>query len=95
MELEITVRHHELPDRIKNYATEEVKKLEKIFDKIVTAKMILDKQKEGEIVELAIHITGKDLVAKKTGDEITKLIDSVVDTIARQLKRYKGKRNSH
>jgi putative sigma-54 modulation protein len=95
MDFEITVRHHELPERIKNYAANEVKKLGKIFDKIVTAKIIIDKQKDDEIVELAIHISGKDFIAKENGAEITKLIDSVVDKVGRQLKRYKEKRKNH
>ena len=66
MEMEITVRHHELPENIKEYAKKEMHVLEKYFDRIVTAKMILDTQKEGEIAELTLHITGKDFFAKES-----------------------------
>jgi len=93
MEMEITVRHHELPEKIKEYAKKEMQVLEKYFDRIVTAKMILDTQKEGEIAELTLHITGKDFVAKEVSDNFTKSIDAVVKKASRQLKRYIEKRN--
>lgn len=93
MELEITVRHQELPEKIKEYAKKEMEVLEKYHDKIVNAKMILDTQKEGEIAELTLHITGKDFIAKEATDNIKKSIDLVVKKAARQLKRYVEKRN--
>ena len=93
MEMEITVRHHELPEKIKEYAKKEMAVLEKYFDRIVSARMILDTQKEGEIAELTLHITGKDFVAKEVSDNFTKSIDAVVKKASRQLKRYIEKRN--
>jgi putative sigma-54 modulation protein len=93
MEYEITVRHHELPEKIKEYAIEEMGVLEKYHDRIVNAKMILDRQKEGEIAELTLHITGKDFIAKEATDNVKKSIDLVVKKAARQLKRYVEKRN--
>lgn len=94
MEIEITVRHQELPDKIKEYAKSEMEVLEKYHDRIVSARMILDSQKEGEIAELTLHITGKDFIAKETSDNFTKSIDSVVKKASRQLKKYVGKRNN-
>ncbi len=95
MEFEITVRHHELPEKIKEYAKKEMKVLEKYHERIVNVKMILDRQKEGEIAELTLHITGKDFIAKEITDNISKSIDSVVKKASRQLKRYVEKRNGH
>lgn len=93
MELEITVRHHELSDKVKEYAKKEMEILEKYHNRIVCAKMILDRQKEGEIAELTLHITGKDFIAKEITDNISKSIDLAVKKASRQLKRYVEKRN--
>ncbi len=94
MDIEITVRHHELPEKIKEYAREEMENLTKYHDRIISAKMILDSQKEGEIAELTLHITGKDFIAKETTDNISKSIDIVAKKVARQLRKYVEKRNN-
>ncbi|MBN2280919.1 MAG: ribosome-associated translation inhibitor RaiA [Candidatus Marinimicrobia bacterium] len=94
MEMEITVRHHELPEKVKEYAKNEMAVLEKYFDRIVSARMILDTQKEGEIAELTLHITGKDIIAKEISDNFTKSIDAAVKKATTQLKRYIEKRNN-
>jgi putative sigma-54 modulation protein len=93
MDYEITVRHHELPENIKDYAKEEMEVLEKYHDRIVNARMVLDRQKEGEIAELTLHITGKNFIAKEATDNVKKSIDLVVKKASRQLKRYVEKRN--
>ena len=92
MTLEITSRHYDFPDRIKEYAEEEVEKITKIHDRIVSTRVILDRLKEGDMAEINIHISGKDFFASETTDDITKSIDRTVDKIRKQLKRYKGKR---
>ncbi|MFP4548398.1 MAG: ribosome hibernation-promoting factor, HPF/YfiA family [Fidelibacterota bacterium] len=94
MDFEITVRHHELPENVKEYAKSEMENLQKYHDRIINAKMVLDSQKEGEIAELTFHITGKDFIAKETTDNISKSIDMVVKKASRQLKKYVEKRNN-
>ncbi len=92
MDLELTVRHHDVPDRVKTYAKNEIRKLSKFHDRIVSCHIILDSDKEGEAAEITLHIAGKDFVASDTTDDITKSIDNAVDKMEKQIKRYKGKR---
>ena len=95
MNVEITSRHYDASPKVKEYVNEELKKLE-IFDHLITScKVILEKSKEGELVEISIHVSGKDLVSSDSSDDIIKSIDLAVDKIERQLKKFKEKRYSH
>ena len=93
MNIEITSRHHDYPDRITDYAEEKVKKLTKYHDRIVDIHMVLDKRSEGEEAEIDIHIPGKNFAVKELADDITKSIDLATNKIGRQLRDYVEKRN--
>ncbi len=95
MNIEITARHYETSERIKNYLIEEMKKLE-MFDHLISScKIILEKSKEGEMTEITLHALGKDLVSAETSDDMVKSIDLAVAKMERQLKRFKEKRYAH
>jgi putative sigma-54 modulation protein len=95
MNIEITARHYEASERIKNYLTEEMKKIE-MFDHLISScKIILEKSKEGEMTEITLHALGKDLVSAETSDDMIKSIDLAVAKMERQLKRFKEKRYAH
>jgi len=95
MNIEITARHYETSERIKNYLTEEMKKLE-MFDHLISScKIILEKSKEGETTEINLHALSKDLVSAETSDDMIKSIDLAVAKMERQLKRFKEKRYAH
>lgn len=95
MNVEITSRHYDASPKVREYVNEELQKLE-IFDHLITScKVILEKSKEGELVEISIHVSGKDLVSSESSDDIIKSIDLAVDKIERQLKKFKEKRYSH
>jgi len=93
MKIEVTSRHHDYSRRIRNYAEEKVENLEKYYDRIIHAHVVLDKRSEGEEAEFDIHIPGKNFIAKDLTDDITKSIDSASKKVARQLKTYVEKRN--
>jgi len=95
MNIEITSRHYDASPKVREYVNDEMQKLE-IFDHLITScKVILEKSKEGELVEISIHVSGKDLVSSESSDDIIKSIDLAVDKIERQLKKFKEKRYSH
>ena len=92
MDIEITARHYDAPDRIRSYVENEVKRLEKFHDRIVDCKVILEKSKEGEAVEINLHVSGKDLYTSEISDEMIKSIDKAIHKMERQIKKFKGKR---
>ena len=92
MKVEITTRHYDPTDRVKEYAKAEVGRIEKLFDRINTAHIILEKSKKGEHAEITLVVLGKHLVASEASDDMLKSIDLAVAKIERQIQKLKGKR---
>ena len=92
MLIEITSRHNEVSEKVRDYLKEKIEKLEKFFPNIVSCKVVLDSQKEGEVVDITMHVSGKDFVTKVVSDNIVKSIDLAVHKIENQLRKFKEKR---
>ncbi|MBN2011138.1 ribosome-associated translation inhibitor RaiA [candidate division KSB1 bacterium] len=92
MRVNFTARHSKkTSQRLKDYAQEEVKRLEKIFQGIVDCDIVLDYQKETKIAEINVGVHGTQLTAVEKSDDIYKSIDQAVAKLERQLKKYKQK----
>lgn len=95
MQIEIVPRHYEPSDRVKKYVEEEFTKL-KMFDWMITkCRVLLEKNKDGDLVEITLHAAGKDFVAHAVTDDMIKSIDQAIAKMERQLQKYKEKRAHH
>ncbi|OQX95483.1 ribosomal subunit interface protein [candidate division KSB1 bacterium 4572_119] len=92
MRVSFTARHYKPSPRLKDYALNEVKKLEKIFDGIINCNIVLDYQKEIQITEINVTVHGQLLTVVEKTEDVYKSIDSAVNKMERQLKRYKEKK---
>lgn len=96
MQIAVTFRHMESSDPVRTYAEEKLAKVKKYIDEPIDAQVVLTVAKkirhkaEVTIVAKGITIKGSD----ETNDMYA-AIDTVVDKIERQLKRYKEKIKSH
>ena len=91
MKPKITARNFDLSDRIREHANSEVDGLDRFFNNIVSADLILSKEKINYTAELRLTVY-RDLIA--AGGEAADLfaaIDVAVDKAKSQLMRYKGK----
>ncbi|MFZ5519464.1 MAG: ribosome hibernation-promoting factor, HPF/YfiA family [Candidatus Zhuqueibacterota bacterium] len=95
MRISFTARHYKPSQRLKEYATTEVEHLEKFYEGIIGCEIILDYQKEIQIAELNVQVHGQTLTVIEKTDDIYKSIDSAVEKMGRQLKRYKEKKIQH
>jgi len=95
MQTEITIRHMELSDNIKNYAIQEVEKLTQYWDRIVDAQIIFDKEGDDYMVEIVSRVPGKTLTVNTATDDVIKSVDDAVNKMRRRLKKYKGKLINH
>ena len=91
MRINFTARHYKPSKRLKEYAQNEVKRLEKYYDGIVDCDIILDYQKDIQIAEVIINVYGSKLTVTEKTDDVYKSIDSAVSKLERQLKKYKEK----
>lgn len=95
MNIEVTSRHYEASAKVREYVRQELVKLDKFDHFVSSCRVILEKSKEGELVEINLHVSGKDLVCSESSDDIIKSIDLAVEKMERQLQRFKEKRYAH
>jgi len=81
------------------FVEKKVESLEKYYDKIVDSEVFLKVQqtseKENKIVEIKINVPGSDIIVKKTAKTFEEGISLTVESLKRQLNRYKEKQRSH
>ena len=91
MRINFTARHYKAPEKLKEYAVEEVQKLQKFYDSIIDCDIIVDYIKEKQIAEIKVNVYNNVLSVKESSEDVYKSIDLAVSKISRQLKRYKTK----
>lgn len=85
----------EVKSTLKTLIEKKVNKLSTFYDRIVKAEVFLKledaKVHEGSIVEINIHLPGKDAFAKEASDSFEKALAATTDKLERQLKKRKEK----
>ncbi len=92
MRINFTARHYKPSPRLKEYAQNEVLRLEKFYDGIINCEIVLDYQKDIQIAEINVTVYGQKLTVVEKTDDIYKSIDFAVEKMRRKLKRYKEKK---
>ena len=98
MTINFTARHFEASQQLKDYAFEAVNKLPQYFDRIVSCTIVLAptaSTKDPQKAEIHIKIPNKTLKAEEQSKKYEIAISSAVDSLSRQLKRYKKKKFTH
>ncbi len=74
-------------------------KLDKFYDRIIDGEVFLrldkDDQNENKIIELKLNIPGNQLFVKERSRTFEAATDLAVETMKRQLKKYKDKMFAH
>lgn len=91
MQITITARHFELADAHKQHAEQEIKRLGRYSDHIISADLTLTLEKYRYLAELNIQVYGTVLTSKEEAVEVYAAIDKVAEKMKRQLKKYKDK----
>lgn len=91
MNIQITARNIDLTDAIRSYAEKKVSKLEKYFDHITEASVLLEVQKNVHIVEILLSAKGVFMKGLEKSEDLYASIDLASDKIEKQLVKYKEK----
>jgi putative sigma-54 modulation protein len=94
MLVKFTARRFRARPAIKHHALDAVKKLDKFYDGILSANVILSfegAEKNIKVVEVNLHVYGTVLSAKEKSDDYFKAIDAVVAKVSGQVSKYKAK----
>ena len=93
LQTQITARHVELNDHVRQYAESRAQKLERFYDGIVSAHVILGEKNSPaspKQAEINIDVYKKRLSAEDVADTYEEAINLCVDHLRRQLEKYKA-----
>jgi putative sigma-54 modulation protein len=95
MQVKITGKNIELTEAIQNYVEKKISGLEKFYDKIIRAQVVLGLETnhhlKGKIYfcECKLEVPGNDLFANKNEKDLYKAIDKIRDYLENELKKFK------
>jgi len=97
MQVTITGKSIELTEAIKDYAEKKIDSLDKFYDNILRAEVVVGLETRHHlkgknfVCECKLVVPGKDLFATKEEANLYKAIDKVRDYLESELKKYKVK----
>lgn len=93
--IQITGRHVQVTDSMKDYAMEKVSKIERFTDRIIDINVIMDIQKIEHRVEIILKVGHTKIRSQASSDDMYVSIDKAVTKLESQLTRYKKKLQNH
>ena len=94
--VEITCRHDQISEQMREYAARKVEKLSRFHTRISRIQVVANDPNAAPEVELIVHVdSGATMVAKERSDHFNNAIDALVVKMERQLKKDQEKRKSH
>lgn len=91
MQLNLTGHHVDITDPLRDYVNEKFTKLERHFDHVTNVHVILSVEKLDQKAEATVHISGADVFAEATKDDMYAAIDALIDKLDRQVIKHKEK----
>ena len=92
MQVKISARHGHLSDSAQQVIREKALKLLHFFDRISMIEVTVDLHEDHKAVEVLVSAEHKhDFVARESNGEIQVALDSALDKLVQQLRRYKEK----
>jgi len=87
----ITARHFDLTDEMRAHAEGEMEGLSRYFENIISAELVLDKERHLRKAELRVKVFNNTLTGSADTDDLYSSIGVACDKVKAQLKKYKGK----
>ncbi|MEN9501160.1 MAG: ribosome-associated translation inhibitor RaiA [Pseudomonadota bacterium] len=95
MQLEITGHHLEVTDSLNKYIREKAKRLVRHFDQVINIHFILEVNKQEHKAEASLNVSGNQLFADATANDMYAAIDALADKLDRQIVKHKEKLKDH
>ena len=95
MEVNVTFRHTEASEVLKNHIHEKIKKLSKYFIKPVIAHVTLNVEGSRHTAEISLSENHGLFNAKNVSHDMYFSADRALEKLERQLKKYKEKIKNH
>lgn len=95
MQVNVTFRHMEPSDAVREYAVEKIKRIEKYLQPPVEVHIILEVDKFMHRAEIDVTAKGVHVSAEEVTSDMYAAIDKVADKLERQVQRHKEKVKKH
>lgn len=97
MHIDLTGHHIDLTDALRAYVTEKMERLERHFDHVTKAHVILQVNKKRHIAEATMNVPGANggLHANSEHEDMYAAIDGLIDKLDRQILKHKEKLTDH
>lgn len=95
MQVNITGHHVEITDSLSAYVHEKLERLERHFENVTNVHVILTVEKDRQKAEATVHVSGGDLFAESTDENMYAALDSLADKLDRQIRKHKEKLTDH
>ncbi|WP_018232432.1 ribosome hibernation-promoting factor, HPF/YfiA family [Thioalkalivibrio thiocyanodenitrificans] len=95
MQIDLTGHHVDLTQALRDYVHEKFERLERHFDNVIDVHVILTVEKLQHKAEATMLVTGNNLFADATHQDMYAAIDALVDKLDRQVVKHKEKLKDH
>ena len=99
MKLQMHSIHFDADQKLLDFTQKKIDKLETFFDRIIDGEVFFrvenDDSRENKIVEIKLNAPGNQFVAKEKAKSFQAGVDSAVEALRRQRKKYKEKLVAH
>lgn len=92
----IAFKNTEATDALKDYVTDKISGcLKKYIHHETEAHVVLRVEKKRQIADISFHCNGADFKNSEESDDMYKSVNTLVDSVSKQLRRHKEKLTSH
>ncbi|HEY9031042.1 MAG: ribosome hibernation promoting factor [Kangiella sp.] len=95
MQINLTGRHLDITDALRDFVNEKFAKLERHFDHINNVYVTLSVEKVRQIAEATLHVNGGEIFANSESEDMYAAIDLLIDKLDRQVIKHKEKMTRH
>jgi putative sigma-54 modulation protein len=95
MHIDISGQHVEVTTALREYVIGKMARIERHFDNVTDAHVVLHVEKQRQSAEATVHLAGIKLFAQAENDNMYAAIDALVDKLDVQVKKHKGKITNH
>ena len=95
MNLNICGHHLDLTPPRREYVTDKLKRVERHFDHLIDASVILSVDKLQHKAEATLHTRGANLHAESVDGDMYAAIDRLIDKLDQQTRKFKDKLRNH
>ena len=91
MQIEVSFKHMEQSNPLRDYVTDKLEKVLKPLIEPVNAQAVLHVEKYRHIAKVTVHANGIVIKGKEETNDMYSSIDLVIDKLDRQVRKYKEK----